>query len=121
MLCLMRQLVGTLALVALLASPTVAQVRFFCRYTGIEITDCEEQRVPERDVVQQDGCCERRLSTAPAPVTRTPEPVLPQVAAVALLLAPPLPIQPASAVQRDRVPRSSAGPPLFLQQGALLI
>ena len=118
---LMMRFVGTLTLLVVLASPTVPQARLFCRYTGIEVTDCAEQREAERPAVQPEGCCELRLSNAPAPVLQTPEPVLPQALALAPWWAQPLPMQPAPAVRGDRVSRGSAGPPLFVQQHALLI
>jgi hypothetical protein len=56
----MRRLVGTIGLIALLASPTVARTRFFCRFSGVEISGCDEQRVPDHAAVQAEDCCERR-------------------------------------------------------------
>jgi hypothetical protein len=123
MLGAMRRLVGTFALVALLTSPTVSQVRFFCRYTGVEITDCDEQQVSEHPVVQREGCCERRVSPAPAPAKVAREHALPQAMAVALAWAQHLPVQPLAPSRQDRLrlPPDNAAPPLFLQQRALLI
>jgi hypothetical protein len=114
----MRRFVGTIALLALVASPTVAQARMFCRYTGIEITDCEEQRVPDQAVVQWEGCCERRVVT-PLGAARisaehaTLAPILIRATAAPVLLAAPMRAW-------AETPRAS-GPPLYVVQRALLI
>jgi hypothetical protein len=118
---MMTRLTGAFAVLALLASPTVAQARYFCRYTGMEITDCEQQRVPAQPFVTQEGCCDRRVSPVAAPATRPPGPVLLQVWAVALSWTQQLPLQPLAPSQRDRLRPDDGGPPLFLQQRALLI
>src|SRR4030088_3202149 len=117
----MMRLTGAFALLALLDSPTGAQARVSCRYTGIEITDCEQQRVPDQPLVAQEGCCERRVSPAAAPATRSPGPVLPQVWALALSWTQQIPLQPLAPSRQDRLPPDDGGPPLFLQQRALLI
>jgi hypothetical protein len=121
MLSMMRKLVGILALLGILASPTVAQARIVCRYSGVEITDCEEQRVPERPVVQAEGCCERRV-VPPLPAARVPaeHATVAPILVVAEPLAPVAPAPVGLAVADVSLP-VAAGPPIYVVQRALLI
>jgi hypothetical protein len=115
----MRRLVGTIALLALVALPPIARARFFCRYTGIEITDCEEQRVPDRPVVQVEDCCERRI-VPPLAAAR----ICADDAAVAPILfavAPAFHALPVLPSVDTPVLSKASGPPLYVVQGALLI
>jgi hypothetical protein len=118
---LMTRLTGVFAILVLLASPTVAQARYFCRYTGMEITDCEQQRVPQQPLVTHEGCCDRRASRVAAPATRPPGSVPPQVWALGFSQTQQLPLQSLALSRQDRLPVIDGGPPLFLRQRALLI
>jgi hypothetical protein len=122
MLGAMRKVVGILALLAILALPSVARARFFCRYTGVEITDCEEQRSPDMPVLQPEGCCDRRVER-PLAAARV-EANRAEVAPVMLVAEPfaavaPLPDAPATAAVP--MPAAASGPPLYVVQRALLI
>ena len=118
----MRRLVGIVLLLAIAASPAVARARVFCRFTGDEVTtDCEELRVPERAVVQKEGCCERRVAQ-PLDAARVTSPDLPLPAPL-LAGVPAMPVmeaQPPMPAQLSRPP-ATGGPPLFLLQRSLLI
>jgi hypothetical protein len=116
----MRRIVGSLVLVALLASPTVARARMFCRYTGVEITDCNDRCTPDAVAVRDAGCCEERI-VQPLPVSRVTDHHV--VVAPAVALAPqvqeaPLVVHVAAA---QSSPVATSGPPLYLAQRALLI
>lgn len=109
-------------LLAFASTPVVARTRLFCRYTGVEITDCAQQEIPGQAVVQLEGCCDRQL-TSPLgsalggqrqEISPPTLPALPAVStAVALHLAPPVQRRPAAA--------TPTGPPLFLITRALLL
>jgi hypothetical protein len=107
---------SVIVLLALASSPAVARVRYFCRFTGVEITDCEEQRVPDAPIARDDGCCERRATATLGQASVAVDhivvaPVLVTVAPVAIDAPPPA---------EPRTPNAS-GPPLFLSQRTLLI
>jgi len=53
------------ALIALASTPVVARSRLFCRYTGIEISDCRQQPIQGRSEIQVEGCCDRRTTQPP--------------------------------------------------------
>jgi hypothetical protein len=115
-----RRLVSAIALVALASAPVVQRTRLFCRFSGVEITDCVEQDAPDHPAVQPQGCCERQV-TRPLAAVRNgqreispPPPALPLPAAFSSAAAP---------AQPRFVPalRQSAGPPLYLITRALLI
>ncbi|HXN54896.1 MAG TPA: hypothetical protein VN874_01410 [Myxococcales bacterium] len=61
---MLRRVISIVALVALASTPVAARTRLFCRFTGVEITDCPEQVVPCGSVVQAAGCCDRRVAPA---------------------------------------------------------
>jgi len=110
-----------LALVGILVTPSASRARMFCRYSGIEITDCDEQGVPAKTAVQADHCCERRVVPALGLARITSEQVTTPPIQTALITAPVL------TRERGRssisTPRSSGGlgPPLYVAQRALLI
>jgi hypothetical protein len=118
MVLVMRRVAGLVALLSLLASPVVAQRKFVCRYTGLEISDCAEQR----PVVQDEGCCDRRVvpaSSAFVTADQKTSPAAPVVALSALAVASPrIPNAPRLV---DARPALAASPPLFLTTRALLI
>jgi hypothetical protein len=122
MVLVMRRVAGLVALLSLLASPVVAQRKFVCRYTGLEISDCAEQRIPERPVVQDEGCCDRRVVPALSAFVTADQktsPAAPVVALSALAVASPrIPNAPRLV---DARPALAASPPLFLTTCALLI
>src|SRR5712664_1155996 len=67
--CVLRRVISAVALLALASTPAVARTRLFCRYTGLEITDCAEQEIPGSPVVQVEGCCDRQV-TRPLGIVR---------------------------------------------------
>jgi hypothetical protein len=122
MVVVMRRAAGLIALLSLLASPIVAQRKFVCRYTGLEIFDCAEQRIPERPVLQGEDCCERRVVPALSTFVGAEQ---------KFSLAVPIVVVSASPVVLSRItgfptpidarPALAASPPLFLTTRALLI
>ena len=115
-----RRAMSALSLLALLSAPAVSRTRMLCRFTGLEISGCSEQAIPERAEIQIEGCCDRQYTPALASAR----------AAQAHEVAPPsllaLPQQPAPARERPRfaaAPRTVAqtGPPLLRITRALLI
>jgi hypothetical protein len=118
----MRRIAAALALTSMVLLPAVRQTRFFCRFTGAEIADCAEQRVPQRAQIDREGCCERRTTPSLSPA-RTGN--ADAWSAPALAPAPDAaPLQLISQVRSlHPLPRSIArgGPPLYLEQRTLLI
>ena len=122
MVVLMRRAAGIVALLSLLASPIVAQRKFVCRYTGLEISDCAEQRIPERPVLQEEDCCERRVVPALSAFVAGDQkfaPAAPVVALSAPAFASPRIADAPRLV--DARPALAASPPLFLTTRALLL
>jgi hypothetical protein len=118
----MHRLASLVALGALLASAPVSRARLYCRYTGIEIADCEEQRVPEHAVVQVAGCCERRVLPVLGPArTAGTDPSVASPIPLAAVVAASVIRRPVYERARHESPVRAAGPPLFLFQRALLI
>ena len=119
---MLRRVISAFALLALAFAPVVGRTRLFCRYTGVEITDCNEQEVPGSPVVQVEGCCDRQvtrplgviLSTQPQEIA---PPALHALPAPSLLDVPALSPS-ALAMSSMAVP---TGPPVFLITRALLI
>jgi hypothetical protein len=115
----LRRAISAVALVALASSPAVGRTRLFCRYTGVEITDCAEQARAD-SVVEIAGCCDRQV-TRPLGVVVTggdhefAPPVLHLVPAVAVADPPGR----VSAARRRCA--SPTGPPLYVTARALLI
>lgn len=106
-------------LVAFASTPVVARTRLICRYTGLEITDCAEQHIPARTVLQAEGCCSRQVTQAMGTALGSlgqefPPPALQTFPAAELLSF-------ASEVERERPATSPTGPPLLLVTRALLI
>src|SRR4051812_16505606 len=118
----MRRFLGMAVLLALVASPTVARSSLFCRFTRIEITDCEEQRAPEHPVVPSESCCERRILIAlDAPRPRGTDHVVVPAAPVVASVVPFTDGPPRRSTEPRRSTAIAVGPPLFLVQRALLI
>jgi hypothetical protein len=120
MLPRVRRLVAIFALVGLIASPVSARTRLFCKYTGVEITDCWERDAPASALIDRPGCCDHRVD-APLPASNVSsdsfaaiDPVLGLSVLEWLPPAEPLAVS-------WRVPAASAGPPLFVRHRALLI
>ena len=119
---MLRRVISAIVLASLAAAPVVARTRFFCRYSGVEITDCAEQQVPIAPEVRPEGCCDRQLTPAAgAFLAPSHEQIQPPL--VAVLLAPAAVedvLWPALA--RPFVARpASSGPPVYLITRALLI
>jgi hypothetical protein len=116
-----RRLVAISALVGLLTSPVVARTRLFCKYTGVEITDCSEQDVPASPVVTFAGCCEHRLFL-PLPASKVSADSFTALVPI-LVVHSPAPLPPVTPLFRVSwtAPSAGAGPPLFVQHRALLI
>jgi hypothetical protein len=101
--------------------PAVARTRLFCRYTGVEITDCAEQDLPGQPVIQSERCCNRLSSSTLGNVLAGQQreiapPVLQSIAAISFL--EPADLQPDLRRQCAAAP---TGPPLFVLTRALLI
>lgn len=119
---MLRRIVSAVALLALASTPVVARTRLFCRYTGVEITDCAEQGLPGRPVIQGERCCHRHLSrTLDSVLTGQQQeiapPVLQEVRAVSFIDRSDL----APGVYRRQSAATRRGPPLFVITRALLI
>jgi hypothetical protein len=118
----LRRVISVVALLVLASAPMAARTRLFCRYTGLEITDCTQQEIPGSTVVQVAGCCDRQV-TRPLGVVRIAQQQ--QIAPLALTsLAAPASFGVAGRpppVHRMRVAAFPIGPPLFLVTRALLI
>lgn len=115
------KVMATLALLGLLTSPVVAQTRLFCKYTGVEVTDCSEQDAPAAPVVRSADCCEHRVLLPLADSRLAPH-------AESVLVPVFVPLPSVAVVERvgwiraaEEEPASGAGPPLFVQYRALLI
>jgi hypothetical protein len=118
----LRRVISTVALLALMSTPVVARTRLFCRYTGVEITDCAERELPGSPVVQIEGCCDRQVTRALGVVLSGQQqevapPTLHALPALSMVdlsnLAPP--------THREHSAAAPAGPPVFLITRALLI
>lgn len=117
-----RRVICAITLLALASTPVVARTRLFCRYTGVEITDCAEQDVPGRPVVQAEGCCHGQVTRPLSALLGNPQAeiapptlhALPGTSAVASVqISPPVP--------RKQTLAAPTGPPLLLITRALLI
>jgi len=118
----MRRVLAFTALLAMLATPGAARARFFCHYTGIEIVDCAEQRIPARDVLERAACCDVRVIGWSQPALRAhSDATAPAFALVPAPLAVVAPAEPLPRVSASRNEVRAAGPPLFVAQRALLI
>jgi hypothetical protein len=70
---MLRRVIAAVALIALASAPVVARTRFFCRYTGIEITDCGQQNVPDRCEIRGEPCCDRQTTRSVAFILTAPQ------------------------------------------------
>jgi hypothetical protein len=117
----LRRVVSAIALVALASTPVVGRTRLFCRYTGLEITDCLEQ-ASGNSVVEIEGCCDRQVTRPLGVVLHGHNH---EVAPPALHLLPAAAVVDSSAripaPQRDHCQASPTGPPVYLITRALLI
>lgn len=118
----MRRVVAFTALLAVLATPGAARARFFCHYTGVEIVDCSEQRIPAHDVLERAACCDVRVIGWSQPALRAhSDATAPAFALVPSPLAVVAPAAPPRRVFAAGNEVRAAGPPLFVAQRALLI
>jgi hypothetical protein len=113
---MLRRAIAAIALIALASAPVAARTRLFCRYSGVEITDCGEQDVPAGCEIRGERCCDRQ-TTRPAGfilVTHQQETAsLPVTLPVAISF--PAPARPPPVDVHD------PGPRVFLITRALLI
>lgn len=119
---MLHRFLAAVALFALASTPVVARARLFCRYTGVEITDCAEQDTPDTAVIQNDGCCDRQVTRALGVVLggRLQEMVPPTLHALPLVsMVDPSDLVPP--VQRRQSTPAATSPPLFVITHALLI
>lgn len=118
----MRRIATALALTSMVLLPAVGQTRFFCRFTGAEIADCAEQRVPQRAEIDREGCCERRTTPSLSPARSGNAETW---SAPALAIAPDsAPLQLTAQLRSLHPLRrfvARGGPPLYLEQRTLLI
>ena len=119
---MLRRVVSVIALLALASTPVVARTRLFCRYTGVEITDCAEQQVAGSTVVQVEGCCDRQITRALGTVLsgqqREVSPPTLHALPLVSMVDPSDLVQP---VQHRQSAAAPTGPPLLLITRALLI
>jgi hypothetical protein len=113
----LRRVIAALALLALASMPVVARTRLFCRYTGVEITGCQEQRLPPGAQVDVERCCDARTThpTSIAPIGQqqaSVPPLLIGLPVAAFFAAPP---------PRPPIRVFDAAPLVFLITRALLI
>jgi hypothetical protein len=112
-----------LALVALIAAPAVTSTHLFCQYTGKEIVECAESRVPRQAELRGEQCCQRRTFHALEGMrlveAQRHEAPLP----VAIGLAPMWIARSFAAAMSplQLTAAASVGPPAFLSHRALLI
>jgi hypothetical protein len=109
---------ASVALLALVSAPVVSRTRLFCRYTGLEITDCTEQELPGA-IIQLDGCCDHQKTGVLGVVPLAQQ----QQLAKPLSFSTPSGPQPVAVPQLERrrglaVP---TGPPVLLVTRAFLI
>jgi hypothetical protein len=113
----LRRVIAAVTLIALASTPVVARTRLVCRYTGVEITDCEQYPVPGSSEIQIEGCCDRQTTQPPGviPVAQQQQgsPLVLSGLPVAFLFAAPVRLPPVH-------PRNVV-PPVFLINRALLI
>jgi hypothetical protein len=84
---MLRRVIAAVALIALASVPAVARTRFFCRYTGVELTGCGQQNVPDRCEIQGEPCCDRRTTRSTGFILVAPQPETAPPASVALPVA----------------------------------
>jgi hypothetical protein len=117
----LRRIVSAIALVAIASAPAVARTRLFCRYTGVEITDCAEQAA-DSSVVQVAGCCDHRITRPMGVVLQGHDR---EIAPPALHPLPAISMgdssRGTSPAQRAHRCESPTGPPVYLITRALLI
>ena len=119
---MLRRVISAFALLALASAPIVGRTRLFCRYTGVEITHCNEQDIPGSPVVQVEGCCDRQVTRPLGVIVNNQQqeiapPALHALPAPSLLDVPVLSLS-ALAMGSAAVP---TGPPVLLITRALLI
>lgn len=116
-----RSAIALCIAVAVAMAPPLARARFYCRWTGEEISAnaCQDRSVPDESVVTTERCCDIRVQTPLS--TAKPEPLAPQaqlppLVCVALgTLEPPATVVPAC---MDRAPPLQ--PPLSSTQILLI-
>jgi hypothetical protein len=117
----LQRVVSWLVVASLAAAPTVARTRLVCRYTGVEITDCDEQQAPGAPEVRKQECCDKQMTPAPSAMRKAPPQEIQPPAALAL--APLVAVEDVlpSLLNERAEPRPSSGSPVYLITRALLI
>ncbi|MFL5310625.1 MAG: hypothetical protein ACJ79H_09260 [Myxococcales bacterium] len=69
---MLHRVIAAVALIALASTPVVARTRLFCRYTGVEITDCQQRDVAGCSEIQFEGCCDRQTTQPPGAIRIDP-------------------------------------------------
>jgi hypothetical protein len=111
----LQRVIAAVALVALASTPAVARTRLFCRYTGVEITDCHQQ-VPAGGI-EIEGCCDRRTTQPPGAALTTPH----QEISSPPLAALPVPLLFFAPARPPAIRVVDTGSPVFLITRALLL
>jgi hypothetical protein len=112
----LRRIIAAVALFALASTPVQPRTRLVCRYTGVEITDCQQKQVPGSSEIQVEGCCDRQTTQPPGVILIAQQ----QSSPPALIALPVAPLF----VARARPPpirALDAAHPVFLITRALLI
>jgi len=104
-------------LIALASAPVVARSRLFCRYTGVEISDCRQQEISGSSEIQVEGCCDRRTTQPPIVVLIGHQ----QESFPPVLIALPVAISLAAPARPLPIRLLDVAPPVFLITRALLI
>jgi hypothetical protein len=113
----LRRVIAAIGLIALASTPVVARTRLVCRYTGVEITDCQQNPVPGSSEIQIEGCCDRQ-TTQPPGVTPIAQQ---QQSSPLVLIALPATLLFAAPARPPPVRDRDVVPPVFLINRALLI
>jgi hypothetical protein len=114
---MLRRIIAAVALVALACTPLTARTRLVCRYTGLEIAQCEQPDVPAHAAIEVEECCLRQGTHPPSILLAGQQregcpPVLHALPVPLLFVAPPR-LAPIRVVD--------AAPRVFLITRALLI
>jgi hypothetical protein len=113
----LRRFIAAVALIGLASLPVVARTRLVCRYTGAEITDCQQQEIPGSSEIQVEGCCDRQ-TTQPPGVTLIAQQ---QQSSPPVLVALPVALWLAAAARPLPIHTLGISTPVFLITRALLI
>jgi hypothetical protein len=117
----LRRFAAVALVLAVVAAPAVTSTRLFCKFTGGEVTGCDEQAVQALTTIKNAGCCQQRtFERSESTTVLSSAQLTPPLSAP--IAEPPLSVLFAShqLLERERIP-AGAGPPAFISHRALLI